>query len=75
VRIPAAVNRLLDHYGVLDAAYEQLAAEGRTPWVLDKTRKPVADAGRYLVVVDSERIERPDWSPRPGQRRRVAPAR
>jgi hypothetical protein len=73
IRIPASLNRLLDHHGVLDAEYEQLAREGRASWVLDPARETVADPGRYLVVVDSGRAERPDWSPAPAPRhRRVA---
>jgi hypothetical protein len=62
IRIPARLNRLLDHYGVLDAEYEALVAQGRELWVLQETREPVADAGRYLVVVDSRRTERPAWT-------------
>lgn len=75
VRIPAALDRLLDHYGVLDAEYERLARDGRAPGVLDAARQTVADPGRYLVVVDSARGERPDWSPPPApqRHRRVTP--
>jgi len=74
VRIPASLNVLLDRHGVLDAEYERWALDGRAPWVLDPARETVADAGRYLVVVDSERSERPDWSPAPQPRhRRVTP--
>jgi hypothetical protein len=65
IRIPASLNRLLDRYGVLDADYDQAMAEGRASWVLDAAREPVADEGRYLVVVDSGRSRRPPWSPRP----------
>lgn len=76
VRIPAELNVLLDRYGVLDAAYEQAAAQGRPAWVLQQARQTVADAGRYLVVVDSERRQRPAWSPAPVlPHRRIAPAR
>lgn len=77
IRIPASLNRLLDHYGVLDADYEQAAREGRKPWVLDAQRDPVADGGRYLIVVDSRRETRPDWAPAPflPHRRPAAPAR
>jgi hypothetical protein len=63
IRIPASLNRLLDHYGVLDADYEQALREGRRLWVLDARREPVAGAGRYLIVVDSGREQRPDWAP------------
>jgi hypothetical protein len=65
VRIPATLNRFLDHYGILDAEYERLAREGRRMWVLHEDRETVPEAGRYLVIVDSGRQERPDWSPAP----------
>jgi hypothetical protein len=73
IRIPASLDRLFDHYGVLDAEYEREAREGRELWVLDPAREPVADAGRYLVVVDSARGERPPWSPAPAPRHRRVP--
>lgn len=66
IRIPATLNRFLDHFGVLDAGYAAAAAtNGRSPWVLLPDRKPVVEAGRYLIIVDSERDSRPDWSPKP----------
>jgi hypothetical protein len=65
IRIPASLNRLLDLYGVLDAEYEQAVRDGRALWVLDAQRKPVANPGRYLIVVESGRADRPDWSPAP----------
>lgn len=65
IRIPASLNRLLDHYGVLDANYEQAVRERHVPWVLDPQREPVAGAGRYLVVVESGRSDRPEWSVAP----------
>lgn len=65
IRIPATLNRLLDVRGVLDADYQRLMEEGRQFWVLDEEREPVADPGRYLVVVDTQRTQRPAWSPRP----------
>lgn len=65
VRIPATLNRLLDQYGLLDADYEDALAEGRHLWVLSPQRTPVAHAGRYLIVVDTQRAQRPDWSPSP----------
>lgn len=74
VRIPASLNRLLDRYGVLDAAYDELMEAGHKLWVLPPQREPVPDAGRYLVVVDSQRPERPGWSPAPHLPQR-APAR
>lgn len=65
IRIPASLNRLLDLHGVLDASYEQAAREGEKLWVLDANRQPVGDAGRYLIVVESIRKDRPGWSPPP----------
>lgn len=66
IRIPASLNRLLDHYGVLDADYEQAQREGANLWVLQPGREPVAFPGRYVIVVDSERTQRLAWSPAPG---------
>ena len=51
IRIPASLNRVIDRYGVLDADYERAQ------------RTPVPFPGRYLMVVDSEREDRPQWSP------------
>ncbi len=69
IRITAALNQLLDRYGVIDAAYDEPAAAAHA-WVLPRNREPVDGAGRYVIVVDSERTERPEWSPAP-QRPRV----
>lgn len=65
IRIPATLNELLDHYGLLDAEYERLAKSGKKIAVLKTDRETVAEPGRYLVVVDSRRAERPAWSPAP----------
>ena len=65
VRIPTTLNRLLDRYGVLDAEYERVQRAGQKLWVLRDDREPVVGAGRYLVVVDSGRSDRPEWSPAP----------
>ncbi|MFZ6760768.1 L,D-transpeptidase [Undibacterium sp. Ji50W] len=62
VRIPASLNVLFDHYGVLDADYDAALASGRKFWVLDKNRQDNAWAGRYMVVIDSERQEKPEWA-------------
>jgi hypothetical protein len=67
IRIPATLNRLLDRYGLLDADYEQALRDGKKLWVLNASREPVPDPGRYLIVVETERAERPDWSPAPFQ--------
>ena len=63
IRIPASLNRLLDRYGVLDADYERAQREGSRLWIFDPQRTPVPFPGRYLIVVDSEREDRPQWSP------------
>ena len=65
IRIPATLNHFLDHYGVLDAQYESGVLAGQKLWVLKDDREAVADAGSYLVVVDSQRDSRPEWSPAP----------
>ena len=62
IRIPASLNRLLDQYGVLDADYQALQADGVPQWVLPARQQPEADAGRYVVVVDSQASRRPAWS-------------
>ena len=62
IRIPAALNVFIDRYGLLDADYERALAEGHRLWVLRSDRTPTPWSGRYLVVVDSQRTERPAWS-------------
>lgn len=62
IRIPSGLNHLLDHYGVIDAAYNEAVRSGQAPWVLAPDREPVAGAGRYIIVVESLRSDRPDWS-------------
>ncbi|NML35470.1 L,D-transpeptidase [Paraburkholderia sp. G-4-1-8] len=66
VRMPASLNAFLDHYGILDAAYAQLVDSGKSLWVLKSDRQILPWAGRYIVVVDSQRKSRPAWSPAPG---------
>ncbi|WP_431026573.1 L,D-transpeptidase [Paraburkholderia phenoliruptrix] len=66
VRIPASLNTFLDHYGILDAEYAALVESGKSLWVLKSDRQILPWAGRYIVVVDSERKTRPAWSPAPG---------
>ena len=68
VRIPATLNRFLDHYGVIDAEYEDFAEGGQRIKVLRPEREGVTDAGRYMVVVDSGRSSRPAWSSSTGRR-------
>ncbi|MGF6484539.1 L,D-transpeptidase [Paraburkholderia sp. JPY419] len=66
VRIPASLNTFLDHYGILDAEYQQLVDSGQSMWVLKSDRQIMPWAGRFIVVVDSQRKSRPAWSPVPG---------
>ena len=65
IRIPASLNKLLDRYGLLDADYFAALEQGRELWVLDAHREPAAWPGRWVVVVDSQRTDRPEWSPGP----------
>jgi hypothetical protein len=67
IRIPATLNRFIDRHGVLDAAYDEALAEGRTLWVLRADRMPTPWSGRWLVVIDSMRTARPPWSPAAGR--------
>jgi hypothetical protein len=71
VRIPASLNVFLDHYGILDAEYEDLVDVGRSLWVLHSDRQITPWAGRYIVVVDSARKVRPGWSPAPSSAMRA----
>jgi hypothetical protein len=75
IRIPATLNLLLDHYGILDADYEQAMASGEDFWMLLPDREPTPWPGRYLVVMDSNRATRPAWSPRPGTKTRMPKAK
>ncbi len=65
VRIPAALNDFIDRYALLDEDYERAVAGGSRLWVLRRDRTPTSSPGRYLVVIDSQRRERPVWSPSP----------
>lgn len=65
IRIPARLNSFIDRYGLLDADYEQGLRAGRKFWVLRPDRTPTPWPGRYLVVVDSDTLVRPAWSPEP----------
>lgn len=68
IRIPAALNELIDRYGALDGDYLEKLASGSRFWVLRDDRTPTPWSGRYLVVVDSMADTRPDWSPPPAGR-------
>lgn len=72
VRIPGTLNDFIDRHGLIDEDYDRALAEGDTLWVLRKDRTPVSSPGRYLVVVDTEREARSDWSPLPVTRKPAA---
>lgn len=61
IRIPASLNAFIDRYGILDGDYEKAMAAGATFWVLSEMREPTPWSGRFLVVVDTGRRERPIW--------------
>jgi len=44
---------------------------GKPLWVLHSDRQVTPWAGRYIVVVDSERKARPVWSPAPDSKARA----
>ncbi|MGA1286854.1 MAG: L,D-transpeptidase, partial [Rubrivivax sp.] len=63
IRVPARLNTLLDRWGVLDADYDAAAAAtGRGHWVLRPDRILTPWAGRWLVVVETDRAQRPAWT-------------
>ncbi|HET9130713.1 MAG TPA: L,D-transpeptidase, partial [Terriglobia bacterium] len=68
IRVPATFNAFLDHFGILDADYERRIAEGKKLWVMSPDREPTPWSGRYMVIVDSNRQERPSWSPVPANK-------
>ena len=65
IRVDAGFDDFLDRYGILDAAYDEVVATGRRLWVLRPDRIATPWSGRWLVVVDSGRKQRPAWSPTP----------
>ena len=62
IRISASLNRLIDFYGLLDGDYEQALLEGKNMWMLHPNRQATPWSGRYLIVVDTLRTERPTWA-------------
>lgn len=58
ILLPSTLISFLDEFGVLDAA-------GTSARPARADRPPLPYRGRYLLVVDSERDERPQWSPSP----------
>lgn len=75
VRMPATLNSFLDKNGLLDEDYDEALGAGEALWVMRSDRTPTAHPGRYLIVVDSERPGRPDWSPLPAKLPRVSTPR
>jgi hypothetical protein len=68
IRISAALNTFLDRYGILEAEYDALRQTRDKWWMSFPERQPLPapfQPGRYLVVVETERTERPAWSPDP----------
>ncbi|WP_068171886.1 L,D-transpeptidase [Neokomagataea thailandica] len=54
IRIPAALNQIMDHDGLIDALYEQAASsDKRFAALLLKDRAPLSIAGDVIVVIDS----------------------
>ncbi len=68
IRIPAALNSFLDRHGLLDADYEAARANGEAFWVLKHDRQVIPWPGRYMVIIDSNAVDRPLWSPVPESR-------
>jgi hypothetical protein len=66
IRIPATLNRFLDTHGVLDAGYEAENLAGKEVRIFMPGRSVISWPGRFLVVVDSNTLERPAWSPGSG---------
>lgn len=58
IRIPATLDVFIDRHGLLDADYYR----GAHHWVLRPDRMPTPTPGRWLVVVDTARTERPPWA-------------
>ena len=58
ILLPASLVSFLDEFGVLDAGTASTAAAAAG-------RQRLPYPGRYLLVIDSERDERPPWSPAP----------
>jgi hypothetical protein len=62
VRIPASLNAFIDHHAILDGEYNEAIGDGKSFWVLREDREENPWAGRFIVVVDTERKTRPAWA-------------
>lgn len=65
IRTTGGLNRFLDLHAILDADYDAALARGESFWVLLPERRATPWSGRYLVIVETQRSERPAWVPWP----------
>ncbi|OAG72492.1 hypothetical protein A0J51_02386 [Gluconobacter japonicus] len=64
IRIPATMNHFMDHYGLIDALYEQAASyDPRFSALLPKDREQTPIAGDLVIVVDSGPLTEPKIDP------------
>lgn len=64
IRIPATMNHFMDHYGLIDALYEQAASyDPRFAGLLPKDREQTPIAGDLVIVVDSGPLTEPKIDP------------
>jgi len=64
IRIPATMNHFMDHYGLIDALYEQAAGyDPRFAALLPKDREQTPLAGDLVIVVDSGPLTEPKIDP------------
>ncbi|EHH67739.1 L,D-transpeptidase [Gluconobacter morbifer] len=64
IRIPATMNRFMDHYGLIDVQYEQAASyDPRFQALLPKDRQPTPIAGDMVIVIDSGPLTQPKIDP------------
>lgn len=64
IRIPATMNKFMDHYGLIDVLYEQAASyDDRFKALLPKDRQPTPIAGDLVVVIDSGPLTEPKIDP------------
>ncbi|KXV22663.1 L,D-transpeptidase [Gluconobacter japonicus] len=64
IRIPATMNHFMDHYGLIDALYEQAADyDPRFSALLPKDREQTPIAGDLVIVVDSGPLTEPKIDP------------
>lgn len=56
IRIHADINRVMDRYGVLDAAPNEMAINGSEGWsqLLGKQHVYLPEAGKYVIIIDTK---------------------